>query len=72
MPQKNIDNIKKIANSPEEAARHAAESGMKAYFHGEICSSWVCGLLHSIAHTRGVLEPDFGAKLKKDGNPWPI
>lgn len=72
VPQKNIDYIKKTANNPEEAARHAAKSGMKAYFDGEVCSSWVCGLLHSVAHIRCSLDPDFDAKLKKNGNPWPI
>jgi hypothetical protein len=72
VPQENIENIKKIANNPKEAGRHAVESGLKSYFDVEVCSSWVCGLLHAIAHVRGILEPDFEAKLKKDGNPWPI
>ena len=72
IPQKNIDYIKKTANDPKKAARHAAESGMKAYFQGEVCSSWVCGLFHSIVHIRCGLEEEFNARVKKEGEPWPI
>jgi len=72
VPQANIDYIKKTANDPEAAARHAAATGFKSYFQGEVCSSWVCGLLHSIAHVRCSVDPSFDAKVKKTGNPWPI
>lgn len=72
IPQQNIDYIKKTANNPEEAARHAAESGMKAYFEGEVCSSWVCGLFHSIVYIRCNLDKEFKEKIKKEGDPWPI
>jgi len=72
IPQENIKYIKKTANDPDAAARHAAQSGFKSRFEGEVCSSWVCGLFHSIAHVRCDLDPDFNVKVKKNGNPWPI
>ena len=72
VPQENIRYIKKTANDPNAAARHAAQSGFKSRFEGDVCSSWVCGLFHGIAHVRCNLDSDFDVKVKKDGNPWPI
>jgi len=72
IPQENINYIKRTANNPKEAARHAAQSGMKSYFGGEVCSSWVCGLLHGIVHVRCSTDPDFEKKVKKHGDPWPV
>lgn len=72
IPQENIRYIKRTANDADVAARHAAQSGFKSRFEGDVCSSWVCGLLHGIAHVRCSLDSDFEAKVKEDGNPWPI
>lgn len=72
IPQENIRVLKKMANNPDEAARHAAESGYKAYLGDETLPSWVAGLLHGVVHTRSKLDSDFLAHITEHGDPWPL
>lgn len=72
VPQNNINNLKKIANNREKAARHAVESGYRVHFEDEILPTWVYGLLHGIVHARCQIDPEFSAKIQKQGDPWPL
>lgn len=72
IPQVNIDEIKKIANDNDVAARHATKTGHKVRFEQGVCSGWVCGLLHGIVHARCKLDTDYKKKIEKLGDPWPI
>jgi predicted peroxiredoxin len=72
IPRESINSLKKIANNPEEAARHAAESGLKVYLDEEVLPDWVGGLLHGIVHARSKIDPDFLTYIQKHGDPWPL
>ena len=72
VPQDNIKHLKKIANNPDEAARHASDTGYKVHFGEEVLPTWVYGLLHGIVHARRQLDPEFSALVEKKGNPWPL
>lgn len=72
IPQENVNYLKKIANDPDLAARHASESGQKVHFEQGVCSGWICGLLHGIVHARCKLDQTFAEKVKHLGDPWPI
>lgn len=72
VPQQNIDHLKKIANDPDLAARHASESGKKLRFEQGVCTGWICGLLHGIVHARCQIDSAYAKKVKKLGDPWPI
>lgn len=72
IPQENVNYLKKTANDPDLAARHASKSGLKVHFEQGVCTGWICGLLHGIVHARCKLDEPFAKKVEKLGDPWPI
>jgi hypothetical protein len=72
VPQQNIITLKKMANNPDLATRHASESGKKLHFEQGVCAGWICGLLHGIVHARCQIDSTFAEKVKEFGDPWPI
>lgn len=72
IPQESINHMKKAANNPNEAARHAAESGLKVHLGQEVLPDWVYGLLHAIVYARSKTDKDFFTYIKKHGDPWPL
>ena len=69
-PQTNLKNLKKMANSPTSAARHAVESGKRLRLGDDIYAQWGQGALHSIVQARAKVDQQYESWVQQYGNPW--